>query len=419
MSLAGHCVYNSRRVSILTPKEMQYDKDSPCAKRRRADAPQVVNITANTLNAYFGAAPGPNAIAEDTRPPNLFPEGERQHNAYVQYHGKTRPYRVSQATRDGQLKAGCTHCDSNCKDMVQFAPPECNNNGKRRPEFLDALAAYSVAYEARDLEAARAARAKVEELRNAHCPSCQESASKLSPAEQACKDEYVRMRKAACAKNDGCANPECAERGEQAWCVLQGDHLHTAKEGDKALRKTHKLSDYNWWSGNGGVEAMRAEEAKGIEWMCGFCHQLEPTGSQANRCQDPWAENEDGKWNGTPEEVKQYKAKRNAKIKYPKQQYVDARKRASTYCKRCERADVEGKEWAFHWDHRNPATKLIGKGTLAGEKGGVCGLVNNCAKRAALDAPGFKDVLDEEMDKCDLLCHNCHHRKTHNYPPRE
>ena len=405
---------------------MQHDPDSPCAKRCRATAPQVVNNTTNNIHNYFGAASGPAAIPEDTRPPNLFPEGERQHNAYVPRGRKTRPYRVSHATRDGQLKAGCTGCTSNYKDMVQFAPPESNNNGRKRPQFFDAMEAYSAAYEARDLEAARAARAKVEKLRNTYCPSCQESAGKLSPAVQACKDEYVRMRKAACLKNDGCANRDCAERGEQALCVLQGDHLHTAKEEDKALRKKNGLGDYVWWSWNGGVEAIRAEEAKGMQWLCGFCHFLEPTGNQANRYQDPWAEHKDGtpvmpdgKYNGTPEETKQYDAKRHAKIRYPKQQYVDARKSAAGCCQRCKRTDVEGKEWAFHWDHRDPATKLIGRDTLAGENGGVAGLVNNHAKRAALDAPGFKAVLDAEMDKCDLLCHNCHHRKTHNYPPRE
>ena len=401
---------------------------SPCAKRRRVDAPGVVNNTyiTNNIYNYFPPAAGPAAIAEDTRPPHLFPEDERKHPAYVPWGRRTRVYYVSHATRDGQLKAGCTCCTSNYKDMVQFAPMESNNNGRKRRQFFDALEAYSVAWEARDLEAARAARAKAEELRNAYCPSCQESASKLSPAEQACKDEYVRMRKAACAKNDGCANPECAERGEQAWCVLQGDHLHTANDEDEALRKQKALGDYKWWSGNGGVAAMRAEEAKGMQWICGFCHQLEPTGSQANRYQDPWAEHEDGtpvmpdgKRSGTKEETKPYDAKRKAKIVYPKQQYVDARKRAVGCCQRCKRSDVEGKEWAFHWDHRVPATKLKGKDTLAGMQGGVAGLVSNSTKAADLEAPGFKEVLDKEMDKCDLLCHNCHHRKTWGYSPRE
>jgi hypothetical protein len=126
----------------------------------------------------------------------------------------------------------------------------------------------------------------------------------------------------------------------------------------------------------------------------------------------------DGKPTGTPEEVKQYYAKRRAKIVYPKLQYVDARKRAAGCCKACKRSDVEGKEWAFHWDHRDQATKIRGKETLAGETGGVAGLVNNIRKAVALDAPGFKDVLDKEIDKCDLLCHNCHHRKTWKYPMR-
>ena len=53
------------------------------------------------------------------------------------------------------------------------------------------------------------------------------------------------------------------------------------------------------------------------------------------------------------------------------------------------------------------------------KNGGVAGLVQNPTKAAALHAPGFKDVLESEMDKCDLLCHNCHHRKTNNDPPRE
>ena len=39
-------------------------------------------------------------------------------------------------------------------------------------------------------------------------------------------------------------------------------------------------------------------------------------------------------------------------------------------------------------------------------KGGVAGLVHNMAKRAALEHT--QGILDAEMDKCDLLCRNCH-----------
>eukprot|EP00966_Prymnesium_polylepis_P238101 5506114-Prymnesium_polylepis.1 len=226
------------------------------------------------------------------------------------------------------------------------------------------------------------------------------------------------MRREACDLNNGCANPDCVERGEQACCVLQGDHLHTAKEEDESKRKVHRLGNYVWWSGNGGVEAMRAEETKGVQWICGFCHALEKTTSAATRCLDPDTM-PDGKRSGTKEEKAQYFAKRRAKIVYPKMQYIDTKKRAVGACNSCKRPIKPGEEWAFHCDHRDETTKLIGKDTLAGKGGGVAGLVNNCTKKAALDAPGFKEVLDAEWDKTDLQCHNCHHRKTNYYPMRK
>ena len=227
------------------------------------------------------------------------------------------------------------------------------------------------------------------------------------------------MRKEACTRNDGCANPNCVERGEQAWCVLQGDHLNTIRVQDEAKRKTWALSDYNKWPSLGGVPAMRAEEAKGMQWICGFCHNLEASGTAANRCPNP-STMPDGKWNGTPEEIKAYTAKKKAECKYPKQQYVDARKRAIGRCKHCHRSVVEGQEVCFHFDHRDESTKMRKTKGLCTKNGGVSGMVNCTANSARLDAPGFKDLFDAEMDdKCDLLCHNCHHRKTNKYPRRE
>ena len=381
-------------------------------------APAPVHVTINTMNNYFSLKVGPaEPLPEDTGPKNLFPNDERRHRKYVPYHGKTRSVLVSMACKDGTLKAGCFNCTKSFLPIERFAPTECNMNGRNRPAFFEALADYDAAWAEADLEAAREARARVEEYRIQLCPPCEENACKLTPAQQACKDEWVRMRKEACAAQDGCRYSECVERGEQAWCVLEADHVHTKAEADEDLRKTERLSDYKWWPSHGGVTAMRAEAAKGLNWPCRFCHMLEPTSNAAQKYEDP-STMPDGKSSGTDEEQKQYGRKRSAKIVYPKQQLVDSYKRAVLKCcELCERPVLPGQEHAFIFDHLDPTTKMTGKDTLACVNGGVSGLVANNLKAATLDK--IQDVLEAEMAKCRLLCANCDKRQTHDYPMRE
>ena len=151
------------------------------------------------------------------------------------------------------------------------------------------------------------------------------------------------------------------------------------------------------------------EEAKRIDkWICGCCHSLEKTSNSGRKCPDPNTM-PDGKSSGTEEEVKQYGAKHNAKIRYPKQQYVDAKKRKIGKCQYpdCNREVVEGNEQSFHFDHRVESTKCKAPDhPLFGKVGGVCGLVSNHSKAASLDK--VRGLLDAEMEKCDLLCSNCH-----------
>jgi hypothetical protein len=375
----------------------------------RPQPPELTELQAAQLDA-------PVAANVERGPAALFPEEERSKYKHRKWGKKMRAILVSGVEEDGALRGGCSACVSkSCVAMTEFAPVVCNVNGHKRPRFFEAVHDFKTAYETGDLEAAREARGRVEKYRTALCPSCAENAGKLSRKEQACKDEYIYMRKAACALNNGCCNPWCVERGAQAWCVLEGDHLHTAKEGDETLRKKHALSHYTWWAGNGGVEAMRAEVDKGVNWPCRFCHTLEKTSNQANKYEDLETMPE-GKSYGTKEEVKQYGRKRKAKIVYPKQQHVDAHKREIGCCELCKRPVVEGQEHAFDFDHIDASTKMKGKDTLAGERGGVCGLVRNHASRAALDK--IKNILDNEMSLCRLLCRNCHHRHTWGYPMR-
>jgi hypothetical protein len=384
--------------------------------KRRRTGPSLVkkvinNITINNnIHNYFapkqGPAPAPDAQSD--APAHLFPSGEREIREYSSALKGT--YRRVLSKRDGELCGGCGNCTRPSKDITEFAPDACNKNFRKRPAFFEALEAYKAAYAARDLAGAREARVEIDALRPANCPSCRKTANKLTGQEKACRDCWIELRREACARHGGCMNPDCCEKGTDAWQVLEADHLDPEK-------KIHALSDYMWWSWNGGPAAMRVEAPK-CQWLCRFCHRLEKTGDAANRRGDPalMSDGKQGK-HATEEEVRQYFAKHVAKIRYPKQQYVDAEKLRRGCCLTCERKVTPANVFAFDFDHRDPESKLIGKGTLAGENGGVSGLVGNRVKSAALDQ--IKDLLDAEMVKCDLLCANCHKRKTWGYEEEE
>jgi hypothetical protein len=375
--------------------------------------PQVVNNTTYNIRNYFAAAPPP-AAAADARPAHLFPtNAERRHKTTVTKHGKPCSVYVSDALRDGTLRGGCMHtCKNLWVGIERFAPADgSHNTAAKRDKFFEALGAYQQAFKDGNKDDAVKWRAVVEDLRTNECDTCAEN-KHLSPAQQACKDEWERMKREACARHGGCQNQDCPERGDEACCVLEADHGTNPKMRN-AKGKPVSLSDYSWWAGNGGVDAMRKEAQQIHQWICRCCHALEPTSNSGRRCADP-ATMPPGKRNGTDEEKKQYNARHTATIRYPKMQYVDARKRAAGACAHCRRPVVEGQEPAFDWDHRVEATKC--SGGLFGEYGGVSGLVHNVANAAALDK--VRELLDAEMDKCDLLCKNCHHRKTNGYPRR-
>jgi len=364
--------------------------------------PQVtINGDHNTINNYFAAAPPP-AAADDARPAHLFAtNAERRHKTTVTKHGKPCSVYVSDACRDGTLRGGCYYtCKNQWVGIERFAPASDSwKTAAKRDKFFEAYGAYQQAYKDGDKADAVKWRAVVEDLRTKECDTCIER-FRPSPAVQACKDEWERMRREACARNGGCQNQDCAERGDDAWCVLEADHGTNPKKKN-AEGTPVDLSSYIWWSGHGGVAAMREEAQQIHQWVCGCCHRLEPTSDSGKRCADPAT-------------MPPGKARNMATIRYQKQQYVDKRKRDVGACAHCRRAVVEGQEQSFDWDHRVEATKC--KGGVYGKNGGVGGLVGNCAQAAALEE--VRELLDAEMDKCDLLCRNCHHRKTYGYPRR-
>lgn len=337
---------------------------------------------------------------------------------------------------DGTLKGGCYHCIRGPFDFSHFAPDKNSSNTAGKCTKFHALyKKYKVMYDQGNDEECERLRGLLEHLRTADCITCR-ARQKLSPAKLACKKFWNKIRQAMAKKYKGCQNKDCPERGPHVWELIQADHGKNPK--------VHALSDYTWWSlkKNGGVEAM-IEEAKQIEqWICGCCHAVEPTSSSGNRCPDPdtMPEGKQGR-NSTKDQVKQYHAQRQAVRKWPKQQYVDAQKRLAGCCAACKRPVVAGKEVQFQWDHIIEATKC--KGGLFRKNGGVAGLVNNItnASKLKFDKVGafvcieplydaarrvkgnptgrVKKLLDREMKKCNLLCCNCHARRTHQYEPSQ
>jgi hypothetical protein len=369
------------------------------------------NITYN-INNYFqpqqGPAPAPEAVPE--KPPNLFPADEVAVRA-PHTNPRYGTYRRIESKRSGNLVGDCGCCTRTARDIADFGPDECNQNARTRPAFFAALAAYTEAYAARDYDGASEARATLEAMRGVRCPPCRKTHNTLTGEEKKCYDYWQEFKQEACAGPDGgCANQDCVERGPLAAYVIEADHIDPSQ-------KVYKLSDYPWWSCHGGVAAMRLEAEK-VRMICKFCHRLEETGKPANRSGDPelMPTGKQG-MHATKEEVKQYSAKRHATIRYPKQEHVDAEKRRRAHCLQCDRPVTAATAFAFDFDHRDPETKMKGEETLAGKEGGVSGLVSNCAKRASLDK--IEGVLDAEMAKCDLLCANCHKRKTFGYPMRK
>ena len=201
---------------------------------------------------------------------------------------------------------------------------------------------------------------------------------------------------------------DCPVRGPDAWQVLTADHgtkpkaTHEVKnkKTGKVTTKPLCLSNYTTWPKVGGVPAMEAEAAQIEKWICHCCHNLEPTSKLGPPVRRPGDDARRQGASGTPLEVQQYKARRQAKSVYPKQQHVDARKRAIGACATCARAVLPGTEPAFEFNHLDEATKC--KGGLFGPLGGVAGWWATTPRPRR--STRCRRLLDAEMAKCNLLC---------------
>ena len=296
----------------------------------------------------------------------------------------TTAQRTKFSRKHGTLVGLCGNCSVDWRPVREDFVPDVDSEQtmRRAAELKNAVEDYENAYADDDECGMKDALAAVLKKRTSKCRPCQDARSgTLSPKELACKNEWEKMKREACATHGGCPKPGCAERGMAAWVCMSADHVDPTTT-------VHRLSHYCWWSGNGGVEAMRREHEK-VQWMCRCCHVLEPTsttGRTDTRTSPSW------------KRIREKAAYVNAyKLKLAQCQYTD-----------CPRVVTTETVRSFDLDHRDPRTKatrethpkLIANAHI----GGVCGIVQNSATSLA----EVKAALDEELAKCDLLCANCH-----------
>ena len=322
---------------------------------------------------------------------------------------------------NGTLVGGCFNACKNTKvNIRRFAPNgDSHRTNGYRQNFDAAVAAFAVAWHASDEAAMQTQRALIEALRTQRCGTCIARMSKLCPERQACIDEWDRMRWKACKRQNGCANQACAERGMASWIAMQADHGENPKHKNKKTGDPVNLSDYVYWACNGGVLAMRKEAEQIHQWICGVCHNIEPT-SNSGKEHDP--EKLEQKKDET--DIHFRDRKRHAKITFPKYEYVNATYKRGKKCayEGCNTVCVVGNEAGMHLDHIVESTKrrcccLNAKGKHKGpchgcadklfkRNGGVSGLANNHTKSSALKHT--KHLLDVEACKCVVACTPCH-----------
>ena len=366
----------------------------------------IHNVTINTLNVYNApqAAANPDEVSDAE-------DDEERRAVIVEQIGKgvknrKRPLpnesgysrrqlqkmSVAERTRfdpeRGTLVGLCGRCCLDWRPLRETFVPDADseNTIRRAVELEHAVEDYENAYADNDSYRMDEALAVVLKKRTSVCRSCGDAMIKMSPNVLACKLEWEKMKRDACAKHGGCPKPGCAEKGMASWVCMSADHVDPTT-------KVHSLSHYTWWSCHGGVEAMRNEHEK-VQWMCRCCHVLEPTSHQGRT------------------RIGTYPSDKRIR---EKETYVNAYKLRLGECQYagCPRVVTAETVRSFDLDHRDPKTKtteethphLISKGN----KGGVAGIVQNSKTSLA----EVKDALDAELAKCDLLCANCHRcRKT-------
>ena len=267
-------------------------------------------------------------------------------------------------------------CCTKCKrkfSLSHFCPADVEREARKRKLFDDALEAFLK----EDNESTRLA---VEKARKAWCTMCRESNKKSAQNPNTihgkCYWTAIALRTGDCSVCGKCTNK------------LEYDH----RPGEE---RVHAVLSTAYWAGHGGVDAM-IKEANKCDPKCHDCHCDYETEGKINHAihKRKYATLEEMPTTTRAEKI----AKWQRGCVDEKQTYVNNIKMGIGGCQKCPKR-ILGREHCFmfefgHWD---ATTKK-------------CEVSQIAASHKTLKTA--KPLLDEEIAKCRLLCHDCHREET-------
>ena len=150
-------------------------------------------------------------------------------------------------------------------------------------------------------------------------------------------------------------------------CLHCGTHECIETDHIDPSTKVKGCSYYFWWTYNGGVKALKQELLK-CQPLCRFCHRLK---------------------------TKNERQATKSKNVIAKRKIIDKEKLKRGKCLHCERVVTPDTVCGFDFDHRLARHKAF-----------------SISQMVCLKTKVFHSKITKEMKKCDLLCANCHKKKT-------
>jgi hypothetical protein len=191
-----------------------------------------------------------------------------------------------------------------------------------------------------------------EKLTN-HCLTCRAVAKRtgINPTTKTgkCKAVWEKWKAMHACLSCGCNDPR----------ILEADHQHS---------KVHACSDYKYWAYHGGVEALKHELAKCVP-LCRVCHRVKTKNERGTTTQQSFVD---------------------------RHKIIDDEKLRRGTCIVCKRQVSKESTCAFDFDHIDPSQKVISLSNLVYKSKSY-----------------FNEHFRTEAQKCNLICCNCHHLKTH------